>query len=127
MKTYSNFFILNFFLTLIFFLKCEIPEKIINSLVAVFQHVKGNDSEISVEAFRSKIRYDSFPRFKLMLKTLEQVKNEVEYSISFTVGEKNSFDENDFLEFHRNMYWVQPKENISNFLKVIKKYFFKLY
>jgi len=59
-----------------------------------------------------------------MLKTLDQVRSEIEYSISFTIGEKNSFNENDFLEFHRNMYWVQPKENISNFLKVkeIKKF-----
>jgi hypothetical protein len=53
-----------------------------------------------------------------MLKTLETVKNEIEYSINFTIGEKSSFDENDFLEFHRNLYWVQPKENISNFLNV---------
>jgi len=88
-------------------------------LVAVFHYVKGNGSGIPVDVFRSKIKYDSFPRFKLMLKTLDQVKSEVEYSISFTIGEKNSFDENDFLEFHRNMYWVQPKENISNFLKVL--------
>jgi len=88
-------------------------------LVAVYQHVKGNDSEILVDVFRSRIRYDMFPRYKLMLKTLDQIKSEVEYSITFTVGEKNCFDENDFLEFHRNMYWVQPKENISNFLKVI--------
>jgi hypothetical protein len=62
-----------------------------------------------------------FPRFKLMLKTFETVKNEVEYSIKFTLGDKNAFDENDFLEFHRNMYWVQPKEQISNFLNVKKK------
>ncbi len=53
-----------------------------------------------------------------MLKTLDLVKSEIDYSISFTIGDKNSFDENDFLEFHRNMYWVKPKENISNFLKV---------
>lgn len=87
-------------------------------MVAIYQHVKGNSSEISIDMFRNKFRYDLFPRFKLMLKTLDQVKSEIEYSIRFTVGEKNGFDENDFLEFHRNMYWVQPKENISNFLKV---------
>ena len=87
-------------------------------MVAIFQYVKGNNSDIPVEVFRSKIRCDFSPRFRLMLKTLDDIKNEIEYSISFTIGEKQSFDENDFLEFHRNMYWVQPKENISNFLKV---------
>ena len=59
-----------------------------------------------------------FPRFKLMLKNLDTIKDEVEYSINFTLGDKSAFDENDFLEFHRNMYWVQPKEQISNFLNV---------
>ena len=61
-----------------------------------------------------------FPRFKLMLKTFDTVRDEVEYSIKFTLGDKTTFDENDFLEFHRNMYWVQPKEQISNFLNVNK-------
>jgi len=85
--------------------------------------VKGNGSGIPVDVFRSKIKYDSFPRFKLMLKTLDQVASEVGYSISFTIGDKNSFDENNFLEFHRNMYWVQLKENISIFFKsIINKY-----
>ena len=53
-----------------------------------------------------------------MLKNLDTIKDEVEYSINFTLGDKSAFDENDFLEFHRNMYWVQPKEQISNFLNV---------
>ena len=64
-----------------------------------------------------------------MLKTFDTVRDEIEYSIKFTLADKPAFDENDFLEFHRNMYWVQPKEQISNFLnvKLILFYFFLLF
>jgi hypothetical protein len=33
-------------------------------------------------------------------------------------GEKGYLDLNDFVEMQRNMYYVQPKENISNFYNV---------
>ena len=33
-------------------------------------------------------------------------------------GDKGYFELNDFLELHRNMYYVQPKENITNYLTV---------
>lgn len=89
-----------------------------NSIVAIYQNVLGSNPEISLEIIRNRLKYEMFPRYKLMLKTLEEVKNEIEYSISFTIGNKQSFDENDFLEFHKNIYWVQPKENMSNYLRV---------
>lgn len=54
-----------------------------------------------------------------MLKPVDLVQNELEFSLKFVAGDKGYLDINDFMEFHRNMYWVQPKENLTNFLNVI--------
>lgn len=54
-----------------------------------------------------------------MQKSYDDVEKELEFSINFVCGDKGYLDLNDFLEFHRNIYWVTPKENLTNFINVI--------
>jgi hypothetical protein len=54
-----------------------------------------------------------------MQKSYEEVRKEIEISFRFVLGDKDRVDFNDFLEFHRNIYYVQPKENLTNFQNVI--------
>jgi hypothetical protein len=53
-----------------------------------------------------------------MHKPFDDAQRELNLSITFVGGDKGYLDLNDFLEFHRNIYYVQPKENITNFLNV---------
>jgi hypothetical protein len=53
-----------------------------------------------------------------MHRTFDDTQKDLSLSISFVTGEKGYLDLNDFVEFHRNIYFVQPKENITNFLNV---------
>ncbi len=53
-----------------------------------------------------------------MLRTRENIKGDLEFSLRFASGDKGYLTLNDFLEFHNNMYWVQSKENLSNFYNV---------
>ena len=56
-----------------------------------------------------------------MLKPREEVEEEIEFSLRFVSGDKGYVNFNDFLEFHRNIYWVQPKENNTHYLSMIKQ------
>jgi len=55
-----------------------------------------------------------------MLKDINILTSELEFSLQFVCDGKKGFLEiNEFLEFHYNMYWVQPKENLTQFYKLI--------
>ena len=100
-------------------LKCEIPENILNNIFSIFESVKEENNTISVEKLKTKLRVDTHPRVKLMMKDIETVRSELEFSILFVSGDKGFLTLDDFIEMHRNMYWVTPKENLTNFNNAI--------
>jgi hypothetical protein len=53
-----------------------------------------------------------------MEKTYEDAQRDLDISIRFVCGEKDCIELNDFIELHRNIYYVQPKENLTNFMNV---------
>ena len=54
-----------------------------------------------------------------MHKEVPLVQQELDISIQFIIGDKQAMDQNEFLELHKNMYWVTPRENITYFIKMI--------
>lgn len=98
--------------------KCEIPENILNSILKIFRSLTNSDY-VSIETLRKSLRFDQHPNVKLMVKTPEMIAKEFEFAIMFVAGDKNSLSIDDFLELHRNMYWVQPKENLNNYINMI--------
>ena len=64
------------------------------------------------------MKVENHPRVKLMMKSREAIRSELEFSILFVSGDKGYLDVNDFVELHRNMYWVTPKENFTNFVSI---------
>lgn len=56
-----------------------------------------------------------------MSRTTEDIANDLDFSLRFFGGDKGALDVNDFVEMHRNMYYIQPKENITNFHNVSKE------
>jgi hypothetical protein len=55
-----------------------------------------------------------------MQKSYDDVKRELDIAIRFVSGDKNFITINEFIELHRNIYYVQPKENLTNFMNVNK-------
>jgi Ca2+-binding EF-hand superfamily protein len=101
-------------------LKCEIPENITSTIMQIFDSLQEGDGKVSVETLKKALRLDNHYRTKLMLKSKETIASEMEIAILFVSGNKGYLDSNDFLEMHRNMYWVQPKENLNNYLNMVK-------
>ncbi len=65
------------------------------------------------------MRIDYHPRVKLMLKNRDNVAADLDFSIKFVSGDKDHLSFDEFREFHRNMFWVQPKENVTHFCKMV--------
>ena len=99
-------------------LKCEIPDNILNSIIKIFRSLTNSDY-VSIETLRKSLRVDQHPNVKLMIKTPENIAKEFDFAIMFVAGDKDSLSIDDFLEMHKNMYWVQPKENLNNYINMI--------
>jgi hypothetical protein len=71
-----------------------------------------------MDVVQKTLKVEKHPRVKLMHKPYDDTEKELGMSITFVSGDKGFLDLNDFLELHRNIYYVQPKENLTNFLNV---------
>jgi hypothetical protein len=56
-----------------------------------------------------------------MQKPIDDVRSELEFSLDFVAGGQAEIDFNTFYEFHKNIYYVQPKENLTHFVSTITK------
>lgn len=96
--------------------KCEVPENVLNNVLSIFETIHDpTTNTILVDNLKKNMKVENHPRVKLMMKSREAVRSELEFSILFVSGDKGYLDVNDFVELHRNMYWVTPKENFTNF------------
>ena len=102
-------------------LKIDIPENVTKDLINLFTNLCGGAQSITVEELKKKFKIENHPRVKLMIKNSEAVSNEFDFSILFVSGDKGYLLLDDFLELHRNIYWVTPRENISNYVKMVNQ------
>ncbi len=102
-------------------LKIDIPENVTKDLINLFTNLCGGAQSITVEELKKKFIIENHPRVKLMIKNSEAVSNEFDFSILFVSGDKGYLLLDDFLELHRNIYWVTPRENISNYVKMVNQ------
>ena len=100
-------------------LKCDVPEPLIAEINEVFAKIQDGNGTISLENLNKKIKIDHHPQVKLMHKEVPLVQKEFDISVQFILGDKTVMDQNEFLELHKNMYWVTPRENITYFIKMI--------
>lgn len=100
-------------------LKCDVPEPLIAEINDVFKKIEDGNGQISLENLKKKLKIDHHPQVKLMHKEVPLVQQELDISIQFIIGDKQAMDQNEFLELHKNMYWVTPRENITYFIKMI--------
>jgi Ca2+-binding EF-hand superfamily protein len=107
------------FENLINILKCEVPESFTKIVCEVFDLIQDGNGVISVQNLKNRVKIDHHHRVKLMLKDQEMIKSELNISINFVAGDKDVIDVNEFLEMHRNMYWVTPRENITYLFNMV--------
>ncbi len=100
-------------------LKCDIPENITRDLIGIFQRLTRGTQSIQVDELKQRLKIDEHPRVRMMIKKPEAVATEFEFSVLFVSGDKGYLEQEDFLELHRNIYWVTPREGISNYQKMI--------
>ena len=101
-------------------MKCDIPEKITRDLIEIFQKLTGGGPTIPIDVLKQRLKIEEHPRVRLMIKKPEAIATEFEFSALFVSGDKGYLEQEDFLELHRNIYWVTPREGISNFQNMIK-------
>lgn len=100
-------------------LKCCIDDSFLDLVNKVFEQIKDSENSVSVCKLKSIFNPEEHPRVKLMLKEVPQVLNEFDVAVKFVVGEKDVMTKEEFLELHKNMYWVTPKENMTYFNRII--------
>lgn len=82
----------------------------------MFEALQDEEGHLPLENAKERLVVDNHPRVRLMQVPRETVQADFEFSFNFIVGDKGYLDLQDFLEFHRNMYWVTPREHLTNFL-----------
>lgn len=100
-------------------LKNEVPELLIKEVKEIFAKIKDPNGSITLENLKSHFNVEMHPRVKLMKKEVPLVQNEFEISFKFILGDKTVMTEDDFLELHKNMFWVTPKENTTYFFRML--------
>lgn len=100
-------------------LKCDVPEPLISEVNQVFSKIEDGNDSISLENLKKKIKIDHHPQVKLMHKEVPLVQQEFDISVQFILGDKQTMSKDEFLELHKNMYWVTPRENITYFVRMI--------
>ncbi|MCQ2820621.1 MAG: hypothetical protein MJ252_25425 [archaeon] len=100
-------------------LKSEVPPILDDEVGKVFEKIKDSEDGISIATLYEKFDPEKHPRVLLMLKEVPQVKNEFDVAIKFVLGDKTVMNKEDFIELHRNMFWVNPKENTVYFYRMI--------
>lgn len=98
-------------------LKVEVPSTIINTVTDIFLSM--NSETINKEDLKKRIIVEKDDRVKLMQKSVDQVYSDWSFSIDFVAKENGEIGIDEFLMLHSYMYYVQPKENLTNFLRKI--------
>ena len=102
-------------------LKCEVPELLTKKVTEIFNKIKDSENEISLNNLYAKFNPERHPRVLTMEKEVPTVQNEFNIAVQFVVGDKNSINLDEFLELHRNMFWVNPKENTTYFYNMLNE------
>lgn len=110
-----------FFENFVHLLKCEVPEYLNKVILDVFERIQDGNGTISLENLKRRLNLEHHQRVKLMLKDRSTVNDELNIAISFVIGDKDYMDINEFTELHRNMYWVTPRENLTNLFNTIQE------
>ncbi len=100
-------------------LKSDVPAILDEEVSKIFDKIKDQEDGISVSTLYAKFDPERHPRVLLMLKEVPQVQNEFDVAIKFVLGDKTVMTKKEFIELHRNMFWVNPKENTVYFYRMI--------
>jgi hypothetical protein len=99
----------------------NVPEEFIKELNEMFYFISGNQESVSVEKLLEKIRPENHPQISIMKNDPAIAEENLKYAIEFATGNKPEITKDEFIQLHKNIYWILPEENYELFKYKIPK------
>ena len=101
--------------------QCEIPEDFIKDLNEMFYFVSENQESVSIEKLLKNIRPENHPQISIMKNDPCIAEENLKFAIEFVAGDKPEITRDEFIQLHKNIYWILPEENYELFKYKIPK------
>ena len=96
-------------------LKTDVPEDIINDLGLIFDKLSGNQEAMDVEELLQHLNENEYPQLELMNKNVNVAKENILRGFHEIIGDNKIINKQEFIDFHKNIYWVIPQFRIKEF------------
>ena len=96
-------------------LKTDVPENIINDLGLIFDKLSGNQEAMDVEELLQHLHENEYPQLELMNKNVNVAKENILRGFHEIIGDNKIINKQEFIDFHKNIYWVIPQFRIKEF------------
>ena len=97
-------------------LKTEIPKEIICDLSLIFDKLSGNQQAMDVEELLQHLNERDYPQIHLMSNNVNIAKENILNGFHEILGDNKIINKEQFIDFHKNIYWVLPDYKIKEFI-----------
>ena len=96
-------------------IKTEVPQDIICILSMVFDKISGNQQAMDVGELLQHLNESEYPQIELMNKNVNIAKENILRGFHEVIGDNKIINKEQFIDFHKNIYWVIPQYKIKEF------------
>ena len=96
-------------------IKTEVPQDIICILSMVFDKISGNQQAMDVGELLQHLNESEYPQIELMNKNVNIAKENILKGFHEVIGDNKIINKEQFIDFHKNIYWVIPQYKIKEF------------
>ena len=96
-------------------IKTEVPQDIICILSMVFDKISGNQQAMDVGELLQHLNESEYPQIELMNKNVNIAKENILRGFHEVIGDNKIINKEQFIDFHKNIYWVVPGYKIKEF------------
>ena len=96
-------------------IKTEVPQDIICILSMVFDKISGNQQAMDVGELLQHLNESEYPQIELMNKNVNIAKENILRGFHEVIGDNKIINKDQFIDFHKNIYWVIPQYKIKEF------------
>ena len=96
-------------------IKTEVPQDIICILSMVFDKISGNQQAMDVGELLQHLNESEYPQIELMNKNVNIAKENILRGFHEVIGDNKVINKEQFIDFHKNIYWVIPQYKIKQF------------
>ena len=96
-------------------IKTEVPKDIICDLNMIFDKLSGNQQAMDVGELLQHLNESEYPQIELMNKNVNIAKENILRGFHEVIGDNKIINKEQFIDFHKNIYWVIPQYKIKEF------------